>query len=404
MTRRDAVTADRVRLQPADQIERHAASLAGSADALARARDGVAGRGAGPALIALARQVQITAGNHALGQMIARSPRGRRVARQLIATGDIDRFRALAEPASGLLLAHDPATNAITAVGSRVDPPTSPAFATQLQTIINDSAQHAEAQFGAAQAGVLVGGFPNPHDMTRSRVQRIDLDDIENIEAGAPGHGLAFLAHELAENYEAHSHVPAGGVDLLEGAHRSGIVTENAVLADIVGPGGRVARRLSVGAAPHTIVFIADYEFYFLVTDVNQVANDNQVTGAREAARVLVSTHTIDNFVTGQDAMPVAGSAQVSAALTDLVAHTQATAVFEGFTDDVGSSAVNDPLSQRRADAARAAMIGAGAATLATAMHTHGRGASRFVDDNTTEAGRARNRRVVIRIEEPAAP
>jgi outer membrane protein OmpA-like peptidoglycan-associated protein len=411
MEKRAQLTDDAARPGPGPGQER--AAQIGPVDALMRVRDRGVARGEGPRLAAVARAVQVTAGNRALTRALTGRAGGRTLARQLIATGDIARFRAIAEPASGLLLAHDPATNQITAVGSLTTPATSPAFAAQLNTIMNHPTQHAEAQFGAAQAapvpgggtaGVLVGAFPFPDDMSTTRVQIIDLDDVENVEAGAPGHGLAFLAHELAENFEAHAHVPAAaGTHLFPAAHAAGEAAENAVLADTVGPGGRVATRLAPGATANTFVVVFDYEFYFLVLDATAAPNDNQVSGAREAARVPVSSHTIDGFVTGQDAMPASGGAAVTAAKAQLTAHPQSTATIEGFTDNVGTPAVNDPLSQRRADAVRTALTPAGDPLFNT-THAHGRGATSFVAGNATDADRARNRRVVIRIEEPAPP
>ncbi len=359
-----------------------------------------------PDLVARALALQTTAGNRAVGRMIRASAGGRRVlGRALIAAGDFERFRAIAEPASGLLLAQDATTGAITAIGSLQDPATSPAFAAQLQNIMDHPTQNAEVTFGAAQAGVLVGAFPVPTDMTGSRVQRIDLDDIEAMEAGAPGHGLAALAHELAENFEAHAHTPAAGTDLFPAAHQAGIAAENAVLADTVGPGGRQAERVAAGAAANQQVFVGDYETHFLVLDITiNPPADFQLTASRQADRVVVSEHTIDRFVTGSNALPPGGAAAVTAALADLVSHPQATVGFEGFCDDVGTPAVNDPLSKRRADAVRDVMVGAGGAPLRNAMHTHGRGQTNFVAGNATEAERAQNRRVVIRVEEPAPP
>lgn len=350
-----------------------------------------------------ALQVQATAGNRALGRMIQASRPV--LARQLIATGDFERFRAIAEPASGLLLSQDAATGAITAIGTLPDPATSPAFASQLLTIMDHPTQNAEVTFGAAQAGVLVGAFPQPSDMTGSRVQQIDLDDIEAMEAGAPGHGLAALAHELGENFEAHAHTPAAGTDLFPGAHGAGIAAENAVLADTVGPGVRQAERVAAGATANTQVFAGDYEDHYLVLDITLTPPaDFQISSARNAARTLVSEHVIDRFVTGSNALPPGGFAAVTAALADLVAHPQSTVGFEGFCDDVGSAAVNDALSQRRADAVRDIMVAAGGAPLRNAMHTHGRGQTNFLNGNATEDERAQNRRVVIRVEEPAPP
>ena len=71
----------------------------------------------------------------------------------------------------------------------------------------------------------------------------------------------------------------------------------------------------------------------------------------------------------------------------------------EGHTDDTGNPAFNDQLSLRRAEAVRAAMIQRGVA--ADRLIAAGFGQSRPIGDNASEEGRARNRRIEIRIVRP---
>ena len=71
-------------------------------------------------------------------------------------------------------------------------------------------------------------------------------------------------------------------------------------------------------------------------------------------------------------------------------------------TDSSGGDAVNNPLSLDRAQSVRDYLVGRGLS--ATQIRTVGRGAREPIADNTTEAGRARNRRVEIFVrEQPAA-
>ncbi len=65
-----------------------------------------------------------------------------------------------------------------------------------------------------------------------------------------------------------------------------------------------------------------------------------------------------------------------------------------GHTDNVGSNATNDPLSVQRAQAARDYLSSRGVA--ASHVSVAGRGEHEPIADNSTEAGRARNRRVEI--------
>ncbi len=71
-----------------------------------------------------------------------------------------------------------------------------------------------------------------------------------------------------------------------------------------------------------------------------------------------------------------------------------------GHTDSTGSDAINNPLSQRRADAARNYLVSHGVAS--SRIVTSGVGSTQPVADNGTAAGRAQNRRVEIYVAEPA--
>ncbi|MDE2613268.1 MAG: OmpA family protein [Burkholderiales bacterium] len=72
-----------------------------------------------------------------------------------------------------------------------------------------------------------------------------------------------------------------------------------------------------------------------------------------------------------------------------------------GHTDNTGSDAVNNPLSLARARSVRDYLVERGVA--ASRIEVSGRGEREPVADNSTEAGRARNRRVEIYLREPAA-
>lgn len=72
-----------------------------------------------------------------------------------------------------------------------------------------------------------------------------------------------------------------------------------------------------------------------------------------------------------------------------------------GHTDNTGSDAINDPLSLARARSVRDYLSDRGVP--AARIQVAGRGEREPVADNSTEAGRARNRRVEIFLREPAA-
>ena len=332
------------------------------------------------------------------------------VQRRLIAHGsavDFNGFLALAESASGQVLVRDPVSDVVTATASLVGGPTSPAFEGVLNNIMNDPVQNAEAQFGTHQAAPLVGGglggvFVGAFPIAAPPVQVIDIDDLEAVEAGAPGRGVAFLAHELQENFTAHA-LPAG-IGSFNAAHAAGNVAEQAVSAELVGPGTELLEYFAPNPAGGTS-FIEDYETFFVVVDrvrapappLTSALPDTVVTGARHVPQTLVATFTVDNFATGSDIVPGAGVASITAAAALLTADPTAAVHVEGFTDDVGSAGSNLDLGQRRANNGRA-VLGAALGNRAAAL---GRGATSFVAPNTSEANRALNRRIVLTVVRP---
>ena len=72
-----------------------------------------------------------------------------------------------------------------------------------------------------------------------------------------------------------------------------------------------------------------------------------------------------------------------------------------GHTDNTGSDAVNNPLSLERARSVRDYLVDRGVAS--SRVEIAGRGEREPIADNSTDAGRARNRRVEIYLREPSA-
>lgn len=68
----------------------------------------------------------------------------------------------------------------------------------------------------------------------------------------------------------------------------------------------------------------------------------------------------------------------------------------KGYTDNTGSAAINEALSQRRADAVKSQLVAAGMP--GTVVSTVGMGPSQPVADNGTKEGRQQNRRVEIEV------
>ena len=318
------------------------------------------------------------------------------IQRRLIATGtDIASFITLAEPAAGVELEHDAASNEINAVASSQAGATSPSFNAVLTNIMDDSTQDAEVNFGRNQARVGIGAYPG----AGSRIQRIDMDDIEAVEATAPGSGIAKLAHEIQENYTGHAGAPAGGMAAFHPAHGSGVAAESRVASELVGPGNRVAGVQDRHSATE-YTNVQDFDnYYFLYTLTLTPPSDFQVTSAVQAGKSIISTDTADQFASGSSALPATAAGAVASAAGTVGANSDSTVRIKGYTDSDGPAADNLTLSKSRADAVQTSLVAAGVSRGRT--YTKGLGEAEPVASNATEAGQAQNRRVEIDVTQP---
>ena len=101
-----------------------------------------------------------------------------------------------------------------------------------------------------------------------------------------------------------------------------------------------------------------------------------------------------DAFGSGQARLTAGAAASVRALGAYLTAMSAGPVRVLGHTDSQGDEAANLGLSQRRADAVRAALVEAGLAP--GQVTAEGQGEAAPVADNLSAAGRARNRRVEI--------
>jgi outer membrane protein OmpA-like peptidoglycan-associated protein len=109
--------------------------------------------------------------------------------------------------------------------------------------------------------------------------------------------------------------------------------------------------------------------------------------------------HSLAGILAGEQIEFATGSAKIDAksgALLDQLARQVRSCPgairIEGYTDTVGRGRVNQQLSQARAAAVRSALITRGIS--AKRLTAKGYGARRAIADNSTEAGRAENRRI----------
>jgi OOP family OmpA-OmpF porin len=102
------------------------------------------------------------------------------------------------------------------------------------------------------------------------------------------------------------------------------------------------------------------------------------------------------NFETNSDRLVSGASAVLDLVAETLLKYPEIKVEVQGHTDSDGAAAYNESLSSRRAQTVRDYLASKGVD--AGRMTVRGYGESEPVADNTTAAGKAQNRRVVLRI------
>lgn len=102
------------------------------------------------------------------------------------------------------------------------------------------------------------------------------------------------------------------------------------------------------------------------------------------------------NFETGSATLSPGSSEQLGNIAEILKAYPNVNLKVGGYTDNTGNAAANTKLSQDRADAVKADLVARG--TNGARLSAEGYGDAHPVADNATEDGRARNRRIAMRV------
>ena len=116
----------------------------------------------------------------------------------------------------------------------------------------------------------------------------------------------------------------------------------------------------------------------------------------RDGDKVYVALPSGILFDTGKDAIKPAAQGSLKKAAGSLKDHPDTNIVIQGHTDSTGSDAVNQPLSERRAEHVRDFLVANGVPGFR--LTAVGYGSTRPAVSNDSEANRALNRRVQLEI------
>ena len=114
--------------------------------------------------------------------------------------------------------------------------------------------------------------------------------------------------------------------------------------------------------------------------------NDGQVIKVTFESGILFATNKSD--------LNTASRSSLTQFATSLKGNPDTDVQIVGHTDNTGTDAINDPLSQKRADAVKSFL--AGQAVASSRIASEGRGSKEPIADNSTAAGRTENRRVEV--------
>jgi outer membrane protein OmpA-like peptidoglycan-associated protein len=257
----------------------------------------------------------------------------------------------------------------------------------------NAALENARAAVQTAEADPNVNKYA-PLDLDRAKKELGFAEDAAAHHRDAEIEQQAYLATQDARIAQAHGAAKADDARVAAGQTDRDRIMLAARTREAENAKASAANSQAVAAAAISQRDQAKQDAAQAQQDAAQAQSELEALKATQTPRGLVLTLGDVMFDTGRSELKSGGMRKIDQLAQFLTEHPQRRVEIDGFTDSVGSDSYNEELSQRRADAVKAALVSRNVDP--GRISTQGFGKAYPVAGNNDSGGRQLNRRVEV--------
>lgn len=257
----------------------------------------------------------------------------------------------------------------------------------------NAALENARAAVQTAETDPNVNRYA-PLDLDRAKKELGFAEDAAAHHRDAEIDQQAYLAAQDARIAQAHGAAKADDARVAAGQTERDRIMLAARTREAENAKAAAANSQAVAAAAISQRDQANQDAAQAQQDAAQAQSELEALKATQTPRGLVLTLGDVMFDTGRSELKSGGMRKIDQLAQFLTEHPQRRVEIDGFTDSVGSDSYNEELSQRRADAVKAALISRNVDP--GRISTQGFGKAYPVASNNDSGGRQLNRRVEV--------
>lgn len=257
----------------------------------------------------------------------------------------------------------------------------------------NATLENARAAVQTAEADPNVNKYA-PLDLDRAKKELGFAEDAAAHHRDAEIDQQAYLATQDARIAQAHGAAKADDARVAAGQTERDRIMLAARTREAENAKASAANSQAVAAAAINQRDQANQDAAQAQQEAAQAQSELEALKATQTPRGLVLTLGDVMFDTGRSELKSGGMRKIDQLAQFLTEHPQRRVEIDGFTDSVGSDSYNEELSQRRADAVKAALVSRNVDP--GRISTEGFGKAYPVASNNDSGGRQLNRRVEV--------